>query len=217
MYKIIDVKNWKRKKQYDWFSSFSNPCYGIDATIDVTEIVKFSKMTNTSFFINFLYLVTRSMNEVEEMRLRIVNGDVRLYDIVHPTYTIKTAGGAFENGINKMNFNYYKFYLDVKKEIEKKKTQLTVVDAYNTTEYNVIYVTCLPWLEFDAFTHPIPSGNIESLSVPRICWSKYTKKDDKYTLTLNITVSHALVDGEPLAKVFNLIKKYNENVLKILS
>ena len=41
MYKIIDVKNWKRSKQYNWFSSFSNPCYGIDATIDVTEVVKF--------------------------------------------------------------------------------------------------------------------------------------------------------------------------------
>lgn len=216
MYRIIDVKNWKRSKQYNWFSSFSNPCYGIDATIDVTEVVKFSKMTKTSFFINFLYVVSKSLNEVEEMRLRVVDGEVRLYDVIHPTYTIKTAGGSFENGSNKMSFNYYKFYVDAHKEIEKKKPQLTVVDAYNTTEYNVFYLTCLPWLEFDAFTHPIPSGNIESLSVPRICWSKFTEKDGRYTLTLNITVSHALVDGEPLAKVFNLIKENSANVKKII-
>ena len=53
MYKVLDIKKWKRYKQYKWFSSFVNPCYGIDATIDVTDVVKYSKTTNTSFFINF--------------------------------------------------------------------------------------------------------------------------------------------------------------------
>ncbi|MDE7095332.1 MAG: hypothetical protein K2O23_02485, partial [Anaeroplasmataceae bacterium] len=54
MYKIIDIKTWNRKKQFEWFNSFANPCYGITIDLDVTEIVTFSKKSKTSFFINFL-------------------------------------------------------------------------------------------------------------------------------------------------------------------
>ena len=54
MYKIIDTEKWNRKTQYEWFNSFSNPCYGIDIELDVTRIVQYSKASHTSFFINFL-------------------------------------------------------------------------------------------------------------------------------------------------------------------
>ena len=53
MYKIIDTEKWNRKTQYEWFNSFSNPCYGIDIELDVTRIVQYSKASHTSFFINF--------------------------------------------------------------------------------------------------------------------------------------------------------------------
>lgn len=58
-------------------------------------------------------------------------------------------------------------------------------------------------------THPIKYEDKESTSVPRIFWDKYVLDDSKYYLTLNITVSHALVDGEDLAKVFERIRKYS--------
>lgn len=207
MYKVLDIKKWKRYKQYKWFSSFVNPCYGIDATIDVTDVVNYSKTTNTSFFINFLYVVSKAMNEVEEMRLRVVNNKVLLYDVIHPTYTIAIDSGTFENGGHEMSFDYPTFYERASKEIESKKHKMTTVDTYNSDSYDCLYITCLPWLDFKSFSHPIPSGNVESLSVPRICWSKFTLQDNLYVLTLNITVSHALVDGEPLCRCFNIIRE----------
>ena len=72
MYKVLDIKNWKRYKQYKWFSSFVNPCYGIDATIDVTDVVNYSKTTNTSFFINFLfyYLIFSNVLFLRVLRIR---------------------------------------------------------------------------------------------------------------------------------------------------
>ena len=86
-YKIIDIDTWNRKSQYLWFNSFMNPTYGIDVKMDVTNLVNYSKKTKTSFFINFLYCLTVALNEVEEFRLRYVNGEVRLYDYINPTYT----------------------------------------------------------------------------------------------------------------------------------
>jgi len=207
MYKVLDLNNWKRYKQYKWFSSFANPCYGIDSLIDVTDVVNYSKNTKTSFFINFLYVLTKSLNEIDELRLRVVDNEVRLYDVINPTYTIMTDALAFENGGHQMSFDYDTFYAECKKEVETKKHKLKVDDTYNSNSYDVFYITCLPWLDFTSFTHPIPSGNVESLSVPRICWGKYKEKDGRYLMMLNITVSHALVDGYPLSSAFNKVQE----------
>lgn len=38
-------------------------------------------------------------------------------------------------------------------------------------------------------SHPIPDS-LESQCIPRICWGKFVKNNEKYELTLNITVSH---------------------------
>lgn len=206
MYKVIDVKNWNRRSQYEWFSKFSNPCYSMNVDIDVTKVVEFSKKTKTSFFINFLFIIMKSLNNIEEMRLRIVDSEVRLYDIIDPTYTILMKDYNFENAGNKMFNNYADFYEDANEEITSiKKQSGKHIEYNNENNYAVYYITCVPWVNYTAMTHPVPANMIESLSVPRICFSKYSLKDGKYILSFNINVSHALVDGYPLSKAFNTL------------
>ena len=123
MYKIIDINKWSRKKQYLWFSIFSNPDYGFNIDVDVTNIVNYSKETKTSFFINFLFIVMNALNNVEELRLRIVNNEVRLYDDINPTYTVLTKTNNFENCRSNMVYNYQEFYKINKKVIEIAKNE----------------------------------------------------------------------------------------------
>ena len=63
MYKVIELKDLKKINQYNWFRTFSNPCYGLDVKMDVTKILEFSKRTNTSFFINVLYIITQELKK----------------------------------------------------------------------------------------------------------------------------------------------------------
>lgn len=208
MYKIIDKSTWNRKKQFEWFQTFSNPCYGIDIEVDVTEVVKFSKESKTSFFINFLYIVMKSLNSIEELRLRIVGKEIRLYDVIHPTYTVMTKGNVFENCANTMHNEYTLFYEECHKVIEATKCKDKVDDMYNDdSRYDVYYITCLPWLEYVGMTHPLPDHNEESSSVPRVCWGKYTEKNQRLILPFNLIVSHSLVDGYPCSKALNLLKQ----------
>ena len=46
--KSEDLKN---QGQYRWFKTFDNPCYGFDVKMDVSEVVKYSKETKTSFLL----------------------------------------------------------------------------------------------------------------------------------------------------------------------
>ena len=217
MYKVIKLEELKKKKQYDWFKTFSNPCYGFDVKVDVSEVVKYSKETNTSFFINVLYLVTIGLSSVEEMRLREVNDEIRLYDTINPTFTVMTKSGIYENTGFEMIDNYDGFYKKAKELIEQVKEQESVKDTYNDSElFNDYYMTCIPWLSIESMTHPLCDNNYSSSSCPRICWDKYKEENGKYTMLLNITVSHCFVDGYPLTMAFKNIQDNFNNITKIV-
>ena len=216
MYKVIDPKSWKRISQYNWFSSFENPTYGFCVEIDVTSTVNYSKKTNTSFFANFYFTVMKAINEVEELRLRLVKDQVVLYDVIHPNFTVKTDDGSFNNaGFDYAN-DYKTFYQRCRETVEENKKEVHT-GIYNNEEYDKVYTSCLTTIDIKAMTHPIPYYDKSSLSVPRIFWDKIIDKNRRKIVNLNITVSHTLVDGEDLSKVFNLIRSYNkdfENLIK---
>lgn len=212
MYRVIDKNNFPKRKQYDWFKTFANPCYGFNVKMDVTELVKLSKETKTSFFINTLYLITLGLNSIEEMRIREVDGEIRVYDTINPTFTVMTKIGVFENCGFKMQSNYSSFYQVATKVIEEAKKQVTVRENFNHNNlYDDYYMTCIPWLSLEAMTHPLPDQNPASSSCPRICWDKYREENGKMVMTLNITVNHAFVDGHPLSQSFlNIQENFNQ-------
>ncbi len=113
-YTIIDTSTWVRKVPFEWFNSFNNPTYGFNVKIDVTSIVEYSKETNTSFFANFLYVVARAINEVDALKLRLIGGNVVLYERIDPDFTIKTKDGSFNNA----GFTYTKVYKEFYSNVE---------------------------------------------------------------------------------------------------
>ena len=131
MYRIIEIDNLDNPSQYKWFRTFANPCYGMNVKTDVTQVVKVSKATGTSFFANVLYLVTKAFNSVDEMRMREVRGQIRLYDVINPTFTVMTDSGRFANAGFKMIEDYRGFYDKTRQIIEEKKSQTAFGDGYN--------------------------------------------------------------------------------------
>ena len=217
MYKVIDLQNFKKKKQYDWFKTFANPCFGFNVKMDVSNVVKYSKETKTSFFINVLYLITIGLSSVEEMRIRQVKDEIRLYDVINPTFTVMTNIGVYENAGFKMINDYKGFYKKAEELIESVKNQDYVKETYNDgTDFDDYYMTCIPWLSMEGMTHPLCDNNFESSSCPRICWDKYRLENDKYIFLLNITVSHCFVDGYPLSQAFKNIQNNFDEAYKIL-
>lgn len=202
-YQVIGPNAWVRKAAYSWFSAFPNPCYGFDVTMDIDSLIRHSKKADTSFFIDMLTLVMKGLNEVPAMRLRIVNGEIRRYDWINAAFTVMTDLGMFENVNAEWTEDYHLFYERCRKVIEEAKHEPTIKEGYNDDDsMSDYYITCIPWLKYEAMTNPIPAGNPSSCSVPRICWGKYFLEDGRYKVRLNITVSHALVDGKDLSDAF---------------
>jgi len=216
MYKEIDINSWIRKEQYKYFSTFANPCYGFDVEMDINDIYKYTKETNTSFFINFLFLLSIGLNMQEELRLRILDGRVVLFDEINPSYTIMKNDGNFDNGGHKMTYDYQEFYDNCKNVLETHKAGLAPKkEKYNDSKlFDDFYITCIPWIKYESMTHPMPDNDPSNQSVPRICWGKYYQKDGRMKVLLNITVSHVLCDGFPLSQAFIKIQNVFDNAYK---
>lgn len=205
--KKIDLSTWGRKSVYDYFGTFSNPCYGFNVEMDITSLVKKVKERKTSFFIDMLYLVYLGLESVEAMRTRIVNDEVVVYDTINPSYTVMTDLGFFENAGVKATHDYQEFYRRVHEDVEQTKTKGFIKDSYNDSKLmDDYYITCIPWLSFESMTHPLPDNDPSNSSVPRVCWGKYYEKDGRYKIMLNITVSHQLTDGKELSDTFLAIQ-----------
>jgi len=212
MRETINLATYSKRNQYRWFSTFSDPTYGFDVDMDVDRLVRLAKERKDSFFPYFLYLVTKGVNAIPEMRLRVVKGQLYRYDTIHPTWTVMTDSGVYLNVGMEMIEDFPSFYKAVKTLDDKSKTVIPsdALDNYVVGDgFNVIYATCIPFLKILAVKHPTPANNPESSSVPRILWDQYRLEGNgHYHLTLNITVSHALVDGFPLGRCFQEIQRY---------
>ncbi len=211
--KEIDVKKWHRYKQYKWFSTFSDATYGMNVELDVTDLVKYTKENNKSFFVCFLYILLKGLNSVEEMRIRYVDGKVVMFDDINPAYTVMTEANTFENVSSKNYHDFNTFYEKTKMYVENAKHQKKVKESYNEGRtFDEYYITCVPWINFSSLTHPIPLDK-PSQVVPRVCFGKYHLEGDRYKMMLNITVSHEFVDGYPLSQVFINIQKYLDEMI----
>jgi chloramphenicol O-acetyltransferase type A len=206
----IDLTTYPKRNQYTWFSTFPDPSYGFDVDIDVEAVVALAKKRGDSFFPYFFYLVMKGVHSVPELHLREEKGHIYRYENLAPTWTVMSEAGIYNNIGCEMEWNFNTFYTRVHELTEKAKKaipngQLNLDPLIERPD--VVYATCIPQLEIVAMRHPTPSGDHDNLSIPRICWDKFRKKEDgHYHLILNITVSHTLVDGFPLAQCFNQIK-----------
>lgn len=215
--KEIDIENWNRKNTYNWFKTFSNSTYGMNVKLDVTTLVKLSKSRNESFFANMLFIVMSALNSIEEMRMRFENGVPVIYDDINPSFTVMTNAGTFDNARFKNITDYKSFYNKTRSIISdiSKQTSLKECEYNPSTTHDEYYITCVPWLNFESCTHPIPDDK-DSQCVPRIGWGKYIKNNDKYEMTMNITVSHVFVDGKHISNAFNKIQELLDTCEEIL-
>ncbi len=218
MYEVIKPEQLKNKEQYDWFRTFSNPCYGFNVKMDVSEVVAYSKRTGTSFFINVLYLITTGLSSIEEMRMRKVDGEIRLYHKINPTFTVMTTSGVYENAGFEMIDEYPGFYQKAAQVLQQVKNQEQAKETYNdNAQLNDYYMTCLSWLSVEAMSHPLCNNNHGSSSCPRICWDRYREENGRLVMLLNITVSHCFVDGYPLSCAFRNIQENFNRIEEIVN
>jgi len=83
--KIVDIKKWNRKKYYEYYKNYDNPCFSVDLNIDIDLLIRIVKTKNLKFFPTFIYCLMKAMNDIDEFKYR-VRGDTVILHVFYSSF-----------------------------------------------------------------------------------------------------------------------------------
>lgn len=93
----IDLATWPRREVFNFFSQISNPFYMVSFKQEVTNLVKYCKESQLSFYYALIYLTCQAMNEIENFRYFLQDEEIYLYSQRIPSFTDLKKGSLLKN------------------------------------------------------------------------------------------------------------------------
>ncbi|GAA4231385.1 chloramphenicol acetyltransferase [Postechiella marina] len=188
--KVLDLETWNRKQLFNHFNALADPYFGVVIPFDVTKAYKKAKKENISFFAKYLHDCMRAINEIDNLKLRIVEGNVVQYNVINASATLMRKDKTFGFSFIKFNESIEVFIKNIESEKNRIENSSNLYPPTNSLD--CIHCSAMPWVNFVGHKEPV-SGNKES--VPKFAFSKMTQNGDKLMMNVSIDVNHALVDG----------------------
>ena len=205
-YKQVDVSQWARFKQYQFFKKYDNPFFNICSALDVNELYRLCQDKSISFSTALLFAAIDTANKVKEFRYRIYEGGVIEFDSIYAGSTLLNKDETFNFCYFDYDENFEKFHCNAQKQIEKNKKGIVNFDGRND-DLDIIHFSTIPWISFTCFSNPRNYKTDDS--IPKIVFGKYYEKEGRKHLPISVEVHHALMDGlhlgQYLEKLQNLL------------
>ncbi len=196
--KILDLNQWNRKDHFEFFSKYDNPFFGIVTEIDCTLAYDYTKKNGISFFAYYLYKSITAINKIDELKLRVVNKKVVMFDEIHASSTIGRDDGTFGFSFIKYSSDSMNFYNDLKEEIRRVQRTRGLNINENDIRADVVHYSTLPWNKFTGLSHARNFNSDDT--VPKITFGKIFTVQDKKMMPIAIDAHHGLADGFHIAK-----------------
>lgn len=208
MMKELDF-NLKESPFYEFFSSR----YSISARVDVKDSWDFCKNNNKSFYIISLGCLLFALNDIPQLRRRIVNDKAVEYDKIDAISPIMNKEQTIfkEMRVSPLKENeslkewYYKV-VELKDSILTNKVPGFSIDIMERDSEAIANFSAIPWVDFDTMTNCLAEPH---QTQPLITWGKVSK-DKK--MSVSITVNHIFVYGNHLGQYFNKLQEYFNNI-----
>lgn len=185
----IGLEEWPRRELFRFFSGMSNPFYSVTFRQDVTDLYRYTKKEGLSFYYALVYLATQAANEVEAFRCAITKDGPVLLNARRPSFTDLHPGAeAFHIVTMPLEGSLPEFCRAAR---AKSSAQTAFIERQDTDD--LIYFSCLPWVELTALTNERDFDPDDS--VPRISWGKYACEGSRRLLHISVEANHRFVDG----------------------
>lgn len=206
-YKKIDMEGYYRKGVFNHFSKDCRCSTSITHRIEVTKLYEFSKETRTKFYINFLYVLSKTLNSREDYRMSWLykTNELIVYDKINPTqYIFHDDTETFTVAYTEYDEDYNVFYKNALYDMDRaKKTREYGLDSINHP--NWFDASFIPWISYDSLNIELPDGHL--YFNPIVNWGKYREENGHLLMPISVRLNHAVADGYLVARVFKLLEK----------
>ena len=199
----IDLQNWNRRNIFEFFKDYEEPYYGITMDLDCTHAYEYAKKKEISFFLYYLYLTLKAVNQTEAFKYRIEGDDLFLYDVINGSATIDRDDGTF-------GFSHIPYFEDLDLFLERATEE--VIEVRTSSQLirsgigeNVIHFSAVPWIQFSHVSHPRRYSRRDS--IPKITYGKLFMKGERRMVPISVHVNHAVADGLHMGEYFDTLQK----------
>ena len=184
------------------------------ARIDVADLVAFSKDSGTKFYLNFLYLLSKTLNSRDDYKMGYLweTKELICYDVINPAqYVFHEDTETCSLVYSKYDEDYETFYAAAFRDVEEAKTTREYgLDAQNHP--NWFDASYIPWLSYDSLNIELPDGYL--YFAPIVNWGRYREENGKLVMPVSVRLNHAIADGFLVANVFRLLQQEIESFVK---
>ena len=206
-YRIVDKETYYRKGVFRHFSEDCKCSVSMTARIDVADLAAYSKEKGSKFYVNFLYLLSKTLNSRDDYKMGYLwqTNELICYDVINPTQYVfhedtETCSPVYTTYAE----DYDVFYAGALSDLETaKKTREYGLDMANHP--NWFDASYIPWLSYDSLNVELPDGHL--FFPPIVNWGKYREENGRLLMPVSVRLNHAIADGYLVANVFRLLQK----------
>ena len=195
-------KGWHGEAQFALFSRYDKPHWSITTRCDVGALCEAAGAGRASIYRGTLWAITAAAHDVLAMRLRFAGERIYRHENIRGSMTVPMPAGGYGYGYIGHHADYAGFDKACRAEIARERSG----DASppNTGQSDdLIYLSCLPWLDFTALDNALPGPDD---CIPRVSWGRVVEAQGRRDMAMTLQVHHALVDGEAAGAFFAAVQ-----------
>jgi chloramphenicol O-acetyltransferase type A len=191
------VHDYYRREHLEFFARYRSPFYAVSFDLDATALKAELDRERLPIYLNFVWTMTAALQAVEDFRYRCEEGQVVLYEQLHPGLTVPAPGGRF-------SFCALEFHPDRGEFNRRAAPRLAEasagVDLGGGKGAEFVYFTALPKVPFTAFTHVAPDDPLAGQ--PRVAFGRFARRDGRLWVPVALLVNHVYIDGVALGRLY---------------
>lgn len=192
-FSIIDLNTWKRTPYYEYYRNILKTKYTVSIKIEITELHSLYKNKGYKFFPTFLYVIMKALNNSEELRTSIYNGQLGIWNYLTPQFTLfHEDDKTFSDLWSDYSDDFKTFHQYITTDIDKYK-DVKGIKVKPGLPPNFVPISCVPWISFESISQD--TSHDSDFLQPIIRFGKYYTENNRVYIPLSIYVNHAIADG----------------------
>lgn len=206
LFEPIDMENWSRAQSFYYYTQIAPTTYSITVSMDVTVLRKELKIRELKFFPAYLWLVTRAIQEVEELRVGVMDCVLGHWKRLIPVYPQFHEDDRSTSLLwTEYYDNFSKFYQCYCSDIREYGDNHGILTSKGIPLPNGYVISCIPWFTLQSFS--LYNHNLKDYYFPSFEAGKFVETQGKILMPLSVTLHHATTDGYHLKVFFEALQR----------
>ncbi|KXL51681.1 chloramphenicol acetyltransferase [Anaerotignum neopropionicum] len=202
----ISMETWPRAQIFYYYTQMAPTSYTVDVRLDVTVLRKELKRKDLKFFPAYLWLVTRAIQGIQELRVGVRDGILGHWQQLTPAYpqfheNDKTTSLLW----TEYHDRFPVFYENYMKDTKEYGDSHGILSAKGMPLPNSYVISCIPWFTFQSFS--LHNHGMKDYYFPSFEAGKFVEAEGKILMPLSVTVHHATTDGYHLKELFEELQE----------